>query len=94
MLNYKKWPSDSSKGSGTLTFWPSHSEKVCYSSQARPARYNLSMVCLYSRCILDTDVIDEMVNASGVEDFQLTPNQIWYKNSNFVYIGRTAPKSV
>ena len=44
--------------------------------------------------MVDTDVIEEMVNVSGVEDFQLTPNQIWYKNSNFVYIGRRAPKSV
>ena len=44
--------------------------------------------------MLDTDVIEEMVNVSGEEDFQLTPNQIWYKNSNFVYIGRTAWKSV
>ena len=44
--------------------------------------------------MVDTDVIEEMVNVSGVEDFQVTPNQIWYKNSNFVYIGRTAPKSV
>ena len=30
LLNYKKWPSDSSKGSGTLTFWPSHSVKFVY----------------------------------------------------------------
>ena len=44
--------------------------------------------------MLDTDVIEEMVNVSGVEDFQLPPNQIWYQNSNFVYIGRTVPKSV
>ena len=44
--------------------------------------------------MLDTDVIEEMVNVSGVEDFQVTPNQIWEPNSNVAYIGRTAPKSV
>ena len=68
--------------------------KVCVYPQARPARYNLSMVCLRSCYMLDTDVIEEMVNVSGEEDFQLTPNQIWYQNSNFVYIGRTVWKSV
>ena len=44
--------------------------------------------------MLDTDVIEEMVNVSAVEDFQLTPIQFWYQNSNVVYIGRRAPKSV
>ena len=28
LLNFKKWPCDSSKGSGTPTLWPSHSVKL------------------------------------------------------------------
>ena len=44
--------------------------------------------------MLDTDVIEEMVNVSGVDDIQLTPIQILDQNSNIFYIGRTAPKSV
>ena len=28
LFNSKKWPSDSSKGFGTPTFWPSHSVKL------------------------------------------------------------------
>ena len=46
--------------------------KVCVFPQARPARYNLSMVCLRSCYMLDTDVIVEMVSISAVEEFQLT----------------------
>ena len=44
--------------------------------------------------MLDTDVIEEMVNVSIVDDIQLTPIQILDQNSNIFYIGRTAPKSV
>ena len=44
--------------------------------------------------MLDTDVIEELVNVSGVDDIQLSPIQILDKNSNIFYIGRTAPKSV
>ena len=44
--------------------------------------------------MLDTDVIEEMVYVSGVDDIQLTPIQILDQNSNIFYIGRTAPKSV
>ena len=44
--------------------------------------------------MLDTDVIEEMVNVSIVDDIQLTPIQILDQNYNISYIGRTAPKSV
>ena len=44
--------------------------------------------------MLDTDVIEEMVNGLSVDDIQLTPIQILDQNSNIFYIGRTAPKSV
>ena len=44
--------------------------------------------------MLDSDVIEEMVNGSSVDDIQLTPIQILDQNSNIFYIGRTAPKSV
>ena len=30
--------------------------------------------------LMDTDVFEEMVNVSGVKDFQLTPTQIWELN--------------
>ena len=44
--------------------------------------------------MLDTDVIEEMVNVSSEHDIQLTPIQILDQNLNIFYIGRTAPKSV
>ena len=44
--------------------------------------------------MLDTDVIEEIVNGSSVHDIQLTPIQILDQNSNIFYIGRTAQKSV
>ena len=44
--------------------------------------------------MLDTDVIEEMVNGLSVDDIQLAPIQILDQNSNIFYIGRTAPKSV
>ena len=28
LFNYKKWPSDNSKGFGTPTFWPSHNVEL------------------------------------------------------------------
>ena len=42
--------------------------------------------------MLDTDVIEETINVSGVEDSQLTPNLVNKLKKN--YIGRPAPKSV
>ena len=82
LLNYKKWPSDSSKGSGTPDFLAILLCKVCDSLQAWPARYDLSMVRLRSCYMLDTDVIEEMVNVSIVDDIQLTLIQILDQNSN------------
>ena len=44
--------------------------------------------------MLDTDVIEEMVNVPSVYDIQLTPIQILDQNSKIFYMGRTVPKSV
>ena len=55
-LNSKKWPSDSSKGSGNPTIWPSHSVKL-FSSLPNHPFSNLGFSGLGQQKILKFDLV-------------------------------------